>query len=217
MRQPSARTARTVLAVAGALVLAGCGSTSPASSPAQKPPTPVTTAPAASTTTVAASPFDQSPAVAVPADESTLSTLYNGCAGTCGYQTASTPDGAGGILYAIEVDQQYGDGYGRGAVFFFHGETLLPGTGALAPGTSVEGGRGLDWVLDPGAGPAISVPSSGHFAVTFVVSSGPNMCNACDGNDGTTTFTYDWNGSAMVVDSGTLPAPPAVVGDGTTQ
>jgi hypothetical protein len=217
MRQPASATARIVAAVVGALVLAGCGSTQPAPSPAQKPAAPTTTAPAASTTTAAASPYARSPAVAIPADEATLSALYNGCAGTCAYETASTPDGAGGTLYAIEVEQQFADGYGRGAVFFFHGETVLPGTGALEPGTSVENAQGLDWVLDPGAGPGISVPSSGHFAVTFVVSSAANMCNACDGNDGTTTFTYGWNGTAMVVDSGTPPTPPAVVGDGTTQ
>jgi hypothetical protein len=216
MRRPI-RTGRAAAAAVGALVLAGCGSTQPASSPAKKPTSPDTTAPAASTPTAAARPYDQPPAVALAADESALSTLYEGCAGTCAYETASTPDGAGGILYAIEVEQQYGDGYGRGAVFFFHGETLLPGTGALAPGTSVEKGEGLDWVLDPGAGPGISVPSSGHFAVTFVVSSAPNLCNACDGNDGTTTYTYGWNGTALVVDSGTAPTPPAVVGDGTTQ
>jgi hypothetical protein len=137
MRRPT-RTARAAAAVVGALVLAGCGSTQPASSPAKRPPSPATTAPAASTTTGTASPYGQPPAVALAADESALSVLYDGCAGTCAYETASTPDGAGGTLYAIEVEQQYGDGYGRGAIFFFHGETLLAGTGALAPGTSVE-------------------------------------------------------------------------------
>jgi hypothetical protein len=216
MRRPT-RTERTAAGLVGALVLAGCGSALPAPSPAKKPAAPTTTAPAASTTTATASPYAQPPAVALPTDEAALSALYDGCAGTCAYETASTPDGAGGSLYAIEVEQQFGDGYGRGAVFFFHGETLLPGTGSLEPGTSVEKGQGLDWVLDPGAGPGISVPSSGHFTVTFVVSSAPNLCNACDGNDGTTTFTYGWNGTDMVVDAGTPPTPPAVIGDGTTQ
>ena len=216
MRPPTPRTGPIVLAAAGALLLAGCGSTTPAAAPPKKPAaTTTTTAPAATTAT--ANPYGQPSAVAVPADEATLSALYKGCAGTCAYQTASTPDGTGGTLYAIEVNQQYGDGNGRGAVFFFHGETLLPGTGSLAPGTSVENGDGLEWVLDPGAGPGISAPSSGHFAVTYIVSSAPNLCNACDGNDGTDTFTYGWNGSAMVVESGTTPTPPAVIGDGTAQ
>ena len=215
MRRPS-RAAPAAAVFVGALVLAGCGSTGPAPSPAKATP-PATTAPVAPTTTTTTSPDAQPAAVALAADEAALSTLYNGCAGACTYETASTTDGAGGTLYAVEVDQQYGDSYGRGAVFFFHGETLLPGTGALAPGTSVEKGQGLDWVLDPGAGPALSVPSSGRFAVTFVVSSAADMCNACDGNDGTDTFTYGWNGTALVVDSGTVPTPPAVIGDGTSQ
>jgi hypothetical protein len=210
------RTGWTAAAVVAFVVLASCGSARPVPPPAKKGAARATAA-AASTTTTAASPYALPPAVAVAGDEAALSTLYDGCAGTCAYETASTPDGAGGTLYSIEVEQQYGDGYGRGAVFFFHGETLLAGTGSLAPDTSVEKGQGLDWVLDPGAGPGLSVPSSGHFAVTFVVSSAPNLCNACDGNDGTDTFTYGWNGTAMVVDSGTPPAAPAVIGDGTNQ
>lgn len=63
--------------------------------------------------------------------------------------------------------------------------------------------------------PGISVPSPGQFAVTYVVSSGPDMCNARDGDDGTDTFVYRWNGSAMARESGTPPTPPAVIGDGT--
>jgi hypothetical protein len=148
-------------------------------------------------------------------DESMLSSLYDGCGGTCTYEAAETTDGAGGTLYAIEVTDQYQDGYGRGAVFFFRGESLLAGTGGLPPGTSVQHGSGLDWVLDPEAGSGISAPSPGHFAVTYVVSSAANLCNACDGDAGTDTYTYRWNGSALVLGTGTPPAPPAVIGDGS--
>jgi hypothetical protein len=157
----------------------------------------------------------KAPAVVLAADESVLSSLYDACGGTCQYETVGTTDGAGGILYAIEVVEQFPDGYGRGAVFFFHGESLLAGTGDLAPGTSVQHASGLDWVLDPEAGNGISAPSPGHFAVTYIVSSGPNLCNACDGDAGTDTYTYRWNGSALVVASGTPPPAPAVIGDGT--
>jgi hypothetical protein len=202
-------------------VAAACGSAQPTTSHAPNTqPAPTTRAigdanGGGSTTTATTSQYAETPAMALAVDESALSNLYMSCGGTCQYESVSTPDGAGGTLYAIEVVSQFPDGYGRGAVFFFHGESLLPGTGNLAPNTSVQHGSGLDWVLDPEAAPGISVPSPGHFAVTFIVSSGPNLCNACDGNAGTTTFTYDWNGAAMVVQSGTTPAPPAVIGDGT--
>jgi hypothetical protein len=192
-------------------VAAGCATSRPVASP------PTTSSPAsaprAPTTT---SPFAQPAALALAADESSLSHLYAGCGGSCQFETASTTDGSGGTLYAVEVANQNQDGYGRGAVFFFHGDTLLPGTGNLAPQTTVEQGAGLDWVVGPEAAPAVSAPSAGHFAVTYIVSSGPNMCNACDGDAGTDTYTYDWNGSAMTVASGNAPAPPAVIGDGTT-
>ena len=153
--------------------------------------------------------------MALAKDESVLSSLYDACGGTCRYETVETTDGAGGTLYAIEVTDQFQDGYGRGAVFFFRGVSLLAGTGGLAPGTSVQHGAGLDWVLDPEAGKGVSVPSSEHFAVTYIVSSAANLCNACDGDAGTDTYTYAWNGSALVLGSGTPPAPPAVIGDGS--
>jgi hypothetical protein len=197
-RAPSALTVGAGLAIA-ALAAAGCASTPPGSSRAHAP----------ATTGATANP------TAVADNEAALSALYGGCGGTCRYEVVSTTDGAGGTLYGIEVVQQFGEGYGRGAVFFFHGTSLLAGTGALAPATSVEHGSGLDWVLDPGAGPGISVPSPGRFAVTYVVSSAPGLCNACDGNDGTDTFVYRWDRSALVLQSGTEPTPPAVIGDGS--
>jgi hypothetical protein len=212
------RSARTVWAGVAvvAVVVAGCGTTPPPN--AHPPHSAGSPAPEganegrSTTTSTTGQPVRD--ATAVTTDEAELSNRY-GCGGTCQFEVASTTDGRGGTLYGIEVVSQFGDGYGRGAVFFFRGESLLAGTGSLAPATSVQHGAGLDWVLDPGVAPGISVPSPGQFAVTYVVSSGPDMCNACDGDDGTDTFVYRWNGSAMALESGTSPTPPAVIGDGT--
>ncbi len=153
--------------------------------------------------------------VVVASDEATVSAMFANCAAfvptgqSCSYSVASTPAGSSGVVYAIDLLQQNGDGYGRGAVFFFLGGTLLTDTGSLSPGTSSYSRPDLSWVS------GVTVPSPGEFAVSFIVSSAPSLCNACDGNDGIDTYIYRWSGSTMVLVSGTPPAPPAVIGDGS--
>ena len=126
------------------------------------------------------------------------------------FDAVQTADGEGGTLSAIELNQTAGDGYGRGAVYFFRGEQLLPRTAKLPPQSAASNGVSLDWVAPDG----LALRGPGEFAVSFVVSSGPNLCTACVGNDGTDTYVFRWDGSAMVFLSGTPPPPPAVIGEG---
>jgi hypothetical protein len=128
----------------------------------------------------------------------------------CLFSVVDTPT-ASGVLYAVELKLQFGDGTGRGAVFFFLGKRLLTNTPTLPPKTASPLGPGLAYVTDAPGG--ISVPSPGHIAVRFVVSSRPNLCNACIGNDGTDTYIYGWR-DALVLVSGKPPAGSAVIGEG---
>jgi hypothetical protein len=128
----------------------------------------------------------------------------------CLYSVVDTPT-ASGTLYAVELKLQFGDGTGRGAVFFFLGKRLLSNTPTLPPKTASPLGPGLEYVTDAPGG--LSVLSPGHIAVRFVVSSRPNLCNACIGNDGTDTYVYGWR-DALVLVSGKPPAGSAVIGEG---
>jgi hypothetical protein len=149
-------------------------------------------------------------------DEATVSAMVRGCqafsANGCFFKEVSTPVGRAGTLYAIELEFQYGDGAGRGAVFFFLGTTLLPKASRLQPMTASPVGPGLEYVTDAPGG--IAVPSTGQISVRFVVSSRANMCTSCVGNDGTETYVYGWK-SGLVLVSGSPPAPPAVIGEGS--
>jgi hypothetical protein len=140
--------------------------------------------------------------------------MVRGCqafsANGCFFKEVSTPVGRAGTLYAIELELQYGDGAGRGAVFFFLGTTLLTNASRLQPMTASPIGPGLEYVTDAPGG--IAAPSTGQIAVRFVVSSRPNMCSSCVGNDGTDTYVYGWK-SGLVLVSGSPPAPPGVIGE----
>jgi hypothetical protein len=129
----------------------------------------------------------------------------------CLFEDVATSVGSAGMLYAIELKHQSGDGSGRGAVFFFLNTTLLTNAADLSPKTASPLGSGLQYVTDaPGA---VSISGPGAVSVRYVVSSGPNLCNSCVGNDGTTVYTYGYN-KGLVVTSGAPPAPPAVIGEG---
>lgn len=150
-------------------------------------------------------------------DQSVIAADYGNCAAFspsgCSFTTVSTSDGTRGTLLAVLLHQQFGDGTGRAAVFFFHGTIPLIGTPDLPPRTATLHGPGLEYVTDV-AGQGVRVTATGEFAVTYVVSSGPNECNACVGNDGTDTYVYGWNGTTMVLISGVPPKPPSVIGEG---
>jgi hypothetical protein len=79
------------------------------------------------------------PAV-VAHDQGVVAAIFQNCT-TFGETTcnglfaapAYTPDGAGGELYAIELNNSSGDDSSRGVVFFFEGEHLLNGGPPLPP------------------------------------------------------------------------------------
>jgi outer membrane murein-binding lipoprotein Lpp len=116
----------------------------------------------------------------------------------CPFKVASTPDGKGGDLIAINLTQQTGDDCYRGEVFFFDADRFLASTRQLPP-RSVAGVEGLH-----AAGTAA-------FTVTYGVSASANSTCAMNGSAGTDDYVYGWNGSRMYAKSGTPPKPPRVI------
>lgn len=198
-----------------ALLTAACSSPSGGThhAPAHTTTTTATSAPSVTSTTTAST---AGPTV-ITHDQSVVAAYYGNCSAFspsgCQLTTVVTPDGAGGRLYAVLLHQQFGDGTGRAAVFFFRGTVVLTGTPDLPPRTPSGQGPGLGYVTDV-SGVGVRADGTGRFAVTYVVTSGPNECNACVGNDGTDTYVYGWNGTTMVLVSGQPPKPPAVIGEG---
>ena len=104
----------------------------------------------------------------------------------------------GGSLIAIDLTQQTGDDCYRGRVFFFTKETFLTSTKNLKP-DSVGGVKG------------VRADGTAKFAVVYWVSASANTSCAQNGNAGTDTYVYGWNGHHMFKKSGTRPKLPKVI------
>jgi hypothetical protein len=135
-------------------------------------------------------------------DKGVVAAKYHHCSflasHQCPFQVATTANGHGGTLIAVNITQQTMDACDRGRVFFFNGETLLVSTRGLAP-HSIGGVKG---VREHGAR---------EFAVVYWVNRSPNTSCARSGNGGTDTYVYRWNGTHMIKKSGTPPNPPKVI------
>ena len=136
-------------------------------------------------------------------DKAYVAKQYNGCAGfalhgKCPFAVASTGNGVGGDLIAVELRWYTMDACNRGLVYLFDGTTFAETTHRLAP-FSVGG---VDVVHGHGAR---------TFAVTYWVSKSKFTSCAANGNGGTDVYTYRWNGTKFVKTSGTLPRPPKVI------
>ncbi|MEA2503252.1 MAG: hypothetical protein QOG36_295 [Actinomycetota bacterium] len=220
-----------------AIILAACagrpGHTATRSAPSSGPPSssassasPVnpTIAVGTPTATMGISPATSPNREVVAHDESVVATLNGNCAafeptGSCSglFTVDSTPNGNGGTLYAVELGARTGDQCSRGSVYFFDGESLLPNASQLPPSDGQETDGGLDFVSKTAG---ISSPGPDEIAVLFVVSkpdlpAGRVSCAAA-GNAGTDTYVYRENGSAMQLVSGQPPAPPKVIGLGSS-
>jgi hypothetical protein len=124
-----------------------------------------------------------------------------GLVGGCSFAVATTSDGHGHALYAIDLRWQAGDACGAwGIVYFFENRTLLTTTQRLAPRAGVWGGSG-----------PVKTVASGRFAVRYPVAPSANVPCSLYGSAGTDTYVYRWNGKTFVRASGTLPKLPKVL------
>jgi hypothetical protein len=136
-------------------------------------------------------------------DKAVVAGKYHHCSSflasrRCPFKVATTANGHGGTLIAIDITQQTMDDCDRGRVFFFNGETLLVSTRGLAP-HSVGGVEG------------VRAHGAKEFAVIYGVNRSQNTSCAQSGNAGTDTYVYGWNGTHMIKKSGTPPNPPKVI------
>ena len=220
-----------------AIMLAACASSSghrasrsvPSSSPASSS---ASSASSASPTIAVSTPIattgpgpTTSPSREVVAhDESVVATLNGNCAafepkGSCTglFTVASTSNGNGGTLSAVELRATTGDECSRGSVYFFDGESLLPNASQLPPSHGRETDGGLAFISES---PGVSSPGPDEIAVPFVVSNpnlpGGGVTCAGDGNAGTDTYVFREGASAMQLVSGQPPPPPKVIGLGSS-
>jgi hypothetical protein len=137
-------------------------------------------------------------------DKSVVAARYHNCAALhlspqhCPFKVATTSNGHGGSLIAIDLTQQTGDDCDRGRVFFFSKETFLTSTRALQP----ESRGGVE---------GLHAHGTAQIAVVYGVSSSASVSCAEGGNAGTDTYVYAWNGHHMVKKSGTPPKLPKVI------
>jgi hypothetical protein len=116
----------------------------------------------------------------------------------CPFGAASTSNGSGGHLIAINLRQVTMDDCNRGLVYFFDGTRFLSTTHKLRP-FSVGGVK------------TVHAARAGKFFVTYWVSRSKNTSCAANGNAGTDTYLYRWNGSRMAREAGSLPRLPKVI------
>lgn len=137
-------------------------------------------------------------------DKAAIARRYHNCSALhlspphCPFKVATTANGKGGDLIAVDLTQQTGDDCYRGRVFFFDNESYLTSTRRLAP-RSFGGVKGVR-----ADGPA-------RFAVTYWVSASATTSCAMNGNAGTDGYVYGWNGTHMFKKSGRPPKPPKVI------
>ena len=137
-------------------------------------------------------------------DKAVVAAKYHNCSALhlspphCPFKVATTSNGHGGSLIAIDLTQQTGDDCFRGRAFFFSKETFLTSTRALKP-HSVGGVEGLH------------AHGTAQIAIVYGVSASASTSCAENGNAGTDTYVYAWNGHHMVKKSGTPPKLPKVI------
>jgi hypothetical protein len=175
------RAAMVLLGLAGLVLAAGCGAAQAA-------------APSAAPRTLKAE---------IAHDKAVVAAKYHHCSAflasrRCPFKVATTANGHGGTLIAIDITQQTMDDCDRGRVFFFNAETFLVSTRGLAP-HSVGGVEG------------VRAHGTKEFAVIYGVNRSRNTSCAQSGNGGTDTYVYGWNGTHMIKKSGTPPNPPKVI------
>ncbi|HEX3424591.1 MAG TPA: hypothetical protein VHT30_00565 [Acidimicrobiales bacterium] len=171
-----------IAAVTVALVLAACGRTTPSGSAAATP--------------------SPDPGV-VAADEAAVAAANSQCAAftpdrRCPFgPVVTSSDGAGGLLYAVALTAISGDACFRGVAYFFDGRRLATDSTRLPPNL-------------PGGVVSLASAAAGQFTVGYGVSL-PNSSCADNGSAGTDPYVYGWNGSTMVLRSGTPPTPPKLL------
>ncbi|HXP18165.1 MAG TPA: hypothetical protein VN840_00840 [Streptosporangiaceae bacterium] len=116
----------------------------------------------------------------------------------CPFAAASTSNGKGGHLIAINLRQFTGDDCDRGVVYLFNGTKFLVTTRKLRP-FSIGGVK------------AVRAAGTAEFAVVYWVSRSKNTSCAENGNAGTDTYKYRWNGTRMAWASGKPPRLPKVI------
>ncbi len=136
-------------------------------------------------------------------DKAYVSAKYHGCAGfadhgKCPFAVASTPNGSGGNLIAVELRWYTMDACNRGLVYLFDSTKFIETTHSLRPFSI----GGVDVVHGHG---------TASFAVTYWVSKNKLTSCAANGDAGTDVYTYSWNGKTFHRTSGTLPKPPKVI------
>ena len=182
-RRARKRTSAALLGLATLLLAVGCGAAQAASDAGAAP---------------------HSLARQIAHDKGVVAARYHHCASLhlsprhCPFKVATTADGHGGTLIAIDLTQQTMDDCDRGRVFFFTGETLRASTKALQP-HSVGGVENL------------RAHGTAAIAVIYGVSRSASTSCAQSGNAGTDTYVYAWNGTHMVKKSGTPPHKPKVI------
>ncbi|MGI9004894.1 MAG: hypothetical protein ACR2FU_01600 [Streptosporangiaceae bacterium] len=137
-------------------------------------------------------------------DEGVVAARYHHCASLhlsprhCPFKVATTADGHGGTLIAVDLTQQTMDDCDRGRDFFFTGETLRASTRALQPHSL-------------GGVESLRAHGTAAIAVSYGVNRSASTSCAQSGNAGTDTYVYGWNGKHMVRKSGTPPRKPKVI------
>ena len=178
------RTGAVILSLAGLVLAAGCGSAQAAGG-----------LPGAAPRTLTAE---------IAHDKAVVAAKYHNCSALhlspqhCPFKVATTSNGHGGSLIGIDLTQQSGDDCDRGRAFFFSKETLLASTKALQP-HSVGGVEGLH------------ADGTAQIAIVYGVSASASTSCAENGNAGTDTYVYAWNGHHMIKKSGTPPKLPKVI------
>jgi hypothetical protein len=134
-------------------------------------------------------------------DEAIINRKRSYCAGFepaskgCPFAVTSTPDGAGGRVYAIALLATAGDSCAGSIVYFFDGERLITDTTALPPSTAPPMAR-------------LSSPATGRIGVVWRVNPAVNAPCYQYGSAGTDTYLYGWNGTTMTLLSGNPPPSP---------
>lgn len=136
-------------------------------------------------------------------DEAFVARRYNHCAAfsaarKCPFTVASTSNGTGGHLIAINLRQTTMDDCLLGIVYFFNGTRFVETTRRVQPHSvgGVEGVRAI---------------GTGRFSVTYGVNRSRSTICARRGNGGTDVYRYRWTGTGLVKTSGRLPRLPKVI------